>query len=313
MSSKTSLHTSIAILGFGLLATSTSAIFIKMCAAPALAIACWRVALASIFYFGVSAKTSGPIYKLFSKTQFMLALLAGAALALHFMSWITSLRYTSVASSVVLVATSPIWVALGSFIFLREKPRPLLLIGILLAIGGSCIISGSDFSLDPQRMNGNILAVLGAVFVAIYLLIGRRLRAGLDTFPYVAVVYGSAALFTLIVVFVTNTPLWGFDAKTYALLLAVVVFPQIIGHTSFNWALKYFSAAIVAVVTLGEPIGASILAWIILGEKISLLQFLGGIVALAGLFLALIGDISAKTNKGPSSSRKSQSIDAPAL
>jgi drug/metabolite transporter (DMT)-like permease len=294
MSHKTSLNKAIVILGFGLLATSTSAIFTKMCLAPAMAIACWRVGLASLFYYTITRTTSGPIHTLYSKAQFSLALLSGTALALHFITWITSLRYTSVASSVVLVATSPIWVALGGFLFLREKPRPLLLMGILLAMGGSVVISGSDFYFDPQRLTGNVLAILGAMFAAVYLLIGRRLRASVDTFPYVTAVYGSAALVTLVFIFTTRTQLFGFEPKTYLLLFAIAIFPQIIGHTSFNWALKYFSATVVAVVTLGEPIGASILAWIILGENLSLLQALGGGITLVGLFMALMGEAGVK-------------------
>ena len=276
------------ILGFGLFAISTASIFIKICPAPAAAIACWRVGLASIFYYGLTRKTSGPLRKLYSKKQLALALVSGTALAMHFISWITSLNYTSVASSVVLVATSPVWVALGGLFFLREKPRLLLLVGILLAMIGSVVISGADFYFDPQRLTGNLLALLGALFAAVYLLIGRKLRAGMDTFPYVTAVYGSAALVTLVFVFLTSTTLFGFDAKTYLLLVAIAIFPQIIGHTSFNWALKYFSATIVAVVTLGEPIGASVLAWILLGEQLSLLQFVGGVITLAGLFIALL-------------------------
>lgn len=281
------------ILGFGVLSVSTASVFIKMCPAPALAIAWWRVGLASVFYYGVTRKTCGPIHTLYSKQQFFLALVSGAALALHFMSWITSLRYTSVASSVVLVSTSPVWVALGGLLFLKEKLHLRLLIGILLAMCGSVIISGADFYFEPLRLTGNLLAVAGALFAAVYLLIGRRLRAGMDTFPYVTAVYGSAALVALFFILATHTPLFAFGAKTYLLLVAIAVFPQIIGHTSFNWALKYFSATVVAVVTLGEPIGASILAWVFLGEQLSLLQFVGGVITLAGLFVALIGESRA--------------------
>ena len=292
MSRKTPLTAAVFILGFGLLATSTSSIFIKMCAAPALAIACWRVSLASLFYYSVTLKTSGPIRALFSGAQMRLALFSGAALALHFITWISSLRYTTVASSVVLVATSPVWVALGSFIFLREKPRPLLLTGILLAMTGSAVISGADFAFEPQRLIGALLAILGALCAAVYLLIGRKLRAGLDTFPYVAAVYGAAAVVTLIFVLALGVPLFGFDLRTYWFLIAIAIFPQIIGHTSFNWALKYFSATVVAVVTLGEPIGASILAWVLLDERIALLQLVGGIITICGLALAVLGEAS---------------------
>ena len=281
MNRKTPLTKSFFILGFGVLAVSTASVFIKMCAAPASTIAAWRLGLASLFYYAVARKTSGPLRRLYSKSQLVLSLFSGLALVLHFIAWITSLRYTSVASSVVLVSTSPIWVAIGGFIFLREKPGKLLLSGIAVTLIGSVVISGSDFYFDRQRLIGNALAVLGALFAAVYLLIGRRLRAGIDTLPYVAVVYTAAAIVAFAFILLTGTPFYGFDARTTLLLVAIAVFPQVIGHTSFNWALKYFSASAVAVVTLGEPIGASTLAWIFLGEKISFVQFAGGVIILA--------------------------------
>ncbi len=282
------------VMTVGLLAISSSSVLTKLCAAPAFAIALYRLGIASVFYVAVARATGGPLRSVFDRGQIRLAMFAGLALALHFATWISSLDYTSVASSVVLVVTSPIWVALGSFLFLNEKPQKLMWLGILITFSGTVIISGTDFSLSPQRLTGNLLALSGAVFAATYLLIGRKLRAQIDTFQYVTVVYSTATLFTIVFILFAGTPVWGFSNITYIYLISIAVFPQIIGHTSFNWALKYFSATSVAIVILGEPIGASILAWIFLGERISTLQFVGGFVILMGVMLTLLVESRAQ-------------------
>lgn len=278
----------IIVMSFGLLAISSSSVLTKLCTAPAFTIALYRVGIASLFYFGVARVTGGPLHQVFDRSRLRLAILSGMSLALHFATWISSLSYTSVASSVVLVVTSPVWVAIGSYIFLKEPPQKLMLLGIVITLTGTVIISGTDLSLSPERLLGNVLAIAGAIFAAVYFLIGRKLRADIDTFQYVTVVYASAALFTILIILFTNTPVWGFSNTTYIYLIAIAAFPQIVGHTSFNWALKYFSATSVAIVTLGEPIGASILAWIFLGERITMLQFIGGCVVLLGVTLALL-------------------------
>ena len=285
------------ILLIGLLAISSAAVLIKSCDAPALTIAFYRVAIGSLFYFSVTRFQKNPLLKKFTPHTLRLALLSGLALALHFATWITSLNYTSVASSVVLVCTSPIWVAIGGFVFLRERLHRFMIVGIVMALLGSIIISGGDVTYAQQSLKGNLLAVAGAICAAAYLLIGRRLRRELDTFPYVTVVYATAALFTLLWLAIAGLPLAGFDSRTVLFLLAIAFLPQIIGHTSFNWALKYFSATAVAIVVLGEPVGASVLAWIFLGETITLGQFAGMILILAGVGITLYGENKKISNK----------------
>jgi len=277
------------VLSCGIAAISFSSIFTKMCAAPALTIAFYRLSISSLLYF-VIARRHGPVTKSFNISQIKLALFSGLALALHFATWISSLNYTSVASSTVLVVTSPIWVALGSGLFLKERISWLMAIGILMTFVGSFIISGADFALEPGALLGNLLAMAGAVFGAVYLIIGRRLRREIDTFQYVTLVYGTAAFFSLFFVLFSGSPLAGFDGKTVALLVGIALFPQVVGHTSLNWALRYFSATAVAIVNLGEPIGATLLAWLLLGERIGFVQFLGGIVILLGVSIALVAE-----------------------
>lgn len=281
------------VLATALFAISSSSVLTKMCSAPALTIALYRVGIASFFYAAMTRFTGGSLRRQYNLPRLKLALLSGLFLAAHFATWITSLSYTSVASSVVLVVTSPIWVAIGGVIFLKEKPRLLLIIGIGITFIGSIIISGADFALDPHSLFGNLLALAGAVAAAGYWLIGRKLRAEIDTFPYVTVVYASCAVFTVVLILLFGTPVWGFSQQTVFFLLAIALLPQVIGHTSLNWALKYFSATAVAIITLGEPVGASILAWIFLGQKISLLQLFGGMVILAGVALSMHAEVLA--------------------
>jgi drug/metabolite transporter (DMT)-like permease len=283
-------HQAIIVLGIGLIAISFASIFIKLCEAPSLVIAAYRLTIASIFYIGFTRIRSGPILAVYSKPQLKLVLFSGIFLTIHFATWITSLKFTSVASSVVLVQSAPIFVAIGSFIFLRERPSKLTMLGILIALLGSVIISAHDFSLDKNSLVGNLLAVAGAIGAAGYLLAGRKLRAEIDTFRYVTAVYSVAAMLLLIIALLSKTSFVGYSSKTYLLFLAIALIPQVIGHTAVNWALKYFTATAVAVIILGEPIGASILALVILGETLSLVKIIGGLIILTGVTIAILAE-----------------------
>lgn len=280
----------ILVLGIGLIAVSFASIFIKLCDAPSLVIAAYRLAIASLFYLIFTRSRMGPIWANFSKTHIKIVVISGVFLTIHFATWITSLKYTSVASSVVLVQSAPIFVALGSFIFLRERPSILMLLGIIIALAGSVIISAHDFSLDRNSLIGNMLAVGGAIGAAGYLLAGRKLRAEIDIFRYVTVVYSIAAVLLIVIAVASGASFVGYRPVTYLLFIAIAFIPQVIGHTTINWALKYFSATAVAVIILGEPIGASILALVILGEKIATVKIIGAAIILGGVILAIISE-----------------------
>lgn len=273
------------ILTAGLIAISSAAVLVKACDAPSLAIAFYRLLFGSLFYIILQCQKGHFFTHIRGRAKWLFV--SGLALALHFATWITSLSYTSVASSVVLVCTSPLWVSIGAALFLKEKTSPLMGVGLVITLIGSLIISRADFSISPDQLFGNFLAFLGALFAAVYLLIGRKLRPQMDNIPYVTLVYTVAALFTGLFVLVSGTPLSGFDPKTYWLLLALALLPQVIGHTSFNWSLKYFSATAVSIVILAEPVGASALAWFFLKESVTLIQMTGMTVILSGVCLSL--------------------------
>lgn len=218
-----------------------------------------------------------------------LALASGLLLALHFALWITSLQYTTVASSVVLVTTTPLFVGLASHWMGEEKLAPRTLWGIALSVAGGAVIGWGDLGLSPRAALGDLLALMGAMAVAGHLLVGRRLRARLSLVPYVTSVYSLAAVALLAAALGTGQALTGYSPKTYAMFLLLALVPQLLGHSSLNWALRYVSATSVAIAVLGEPVGATLLAYFILGETPSAPEMAGGALVLVGIYVALRG------------------------
>jgi len=281
---------SVVIIGTGLIAISFAAIFIRWCSAPSLAVCFYRLALAGLLYLALACIKDRHVLRRIPGRQFAWMIVSGIFLSLHFITWVSSLRLTSVASSVVLVQTAPIFVALGSAALLHEKMSWQSLLGIFLAICGGLAISGTDSAFATKAAAGNLLAVAGAVCAAGYFLSGRKARQVVATAPYAGVVYCVAAIIAFIVSIVRNTQLVGFSSRDYLLLLAIALAPQAIGHTSLNWALKHFSATTVSVLMLAEPIGATILAFFLLQEMVSLLKILGGCIILLGVVITLLAE-----------------------
>jgi len=253
-------------------------------------IALYRMLFASLFFGIVAARQNWLQLAPLSGASWGLGMLSGVALAGHFATWITSLSYTSVASSVVLVNTSPIFVAIGSILFLGERPRPVLYLGLVLAIAGTTIITLSDTTAGKDSLLGDMLALAGAVCGSVYLLLGRRLRRTLATGPYVTLSYSTAAVTLWLGAVALGEPLVGYPARTFGLFLLIALVPQVVGHTTFNWALKHVAAPALSVVLLGEPIGASILAFFLLDEKIGWITMAGGAIVLAGVALAIYSE-----------------------
>ncbi|MCG2812496.1 MAG: DMT family transporter [Candidatus Aminicenantes bacterium] len=278
-------------LAIGILAVSSGSIFVRIAQedAPSLTIAAFRLGLAALILLPVAwLRCRGELLEL-KASDWGWALASGFFLAIHFGTWITSLEYTSVASSVVLVSTSPLWVALAARVFLDEPLTPALLTGLLLALGGSIVISIAEArtGVSARPLLGNALALAGALAVSGYWLIGRHLRRHMSLIPYVTMVYGFAALTLLAAAMLLRQPLTGFKTSTYGWFLLLALISQLLGHSSFNWALAHLPAAYVAIATLGEPIGASILAFLFFGEVPSFLKMAAAALILAGILLAL--------------------------
>ena len=270
----------------GVLAVSASAIFIRLADAPAVAIAFWRCALGAAVLLPPAFVRKDR----FPRGRALYAGIAsGVALGAHFGFWISSLDYTSVAASVVLVSTQPVFVAVLAYLLFGERTTPLSFLGIVVAIAGTAVIA-FDRTVGSAAFFGNVLALIGAVTVAVYVLIGRSSRTGgVGVLPYSIVVYAAAAAALLPVALALGVRLWGFSGETWFWLAAITAGPQLMGHTVFNWALRYVEASIVSGTILAEPVVAALLAWLVLSERPGLLTIVGGAVVLAGLYFLLKG------------------------
>jgi drug/metabolite transporter (DMT)-like permease len=279
-----------AVLVLGITAVSFASILIRWCPAPALTIAFYRLLFASLFLAVFMGRRALREWLAMPRRALSLGVISGIALAAHFATWITSLFYTSVASSVVLVSTSPIFVALGTRFVLHEPTRPALFAGLAVAILGAAIIAFADADGGRYSIWGDLLALVGAVSVSVYFLCGRSLRRQLSTGAYVVMSYSVGAMTLWLGTLVLQAPLLGFSWQIFGMFLLIALIPQVIGHTSFNWALKHLSAPTVSVSMLGEPIGASILAYLLLGEKISGWTLAGGVTTLLGVGIVLLSE-----------------------
>jgi drug/metabolite transporter (DMT)-like permease len=226
-----------------------------------------------------------------SARDLLIGLASGAFLGAHFATWITSLQYTSVVSSVVLVTLSPLFVALASALFLRERLSRLAWAGIAVAVMGGILVGAGDAgqaAAAPNPLLGNVLALAGALCITPYFLIGRRLRMRLSLLAYITVVYSAAAVVLLLTVWLAGVPLGGFDPQAYVWIALLALLPQLVGHTSFNWSLGYLPATFATIPVLGEPIGSTILAILLLGETVTPLKLLGGMMTLGGIALMTV-------------------------
>lgn len=286
------------VLASAILGMSVSGPLARLSDAHPLAIAAWRLAIALVLVAGFLTATRGwAEYRRLSRRDLLIALMAGAMLAVHFWSWIASLSYTSIAASVVLVNLHPVVIVAGSALFLDERPTPRQLAGIAVAMLGALLVAWGDsrgtdglFDLSGRAVVGDLLAVLGAVTVGVYYLVGRSLRQRLTLWPYVGLVYAAALLTLLVFVVVTGAPLWPQPPREWAIFIGIAIGPMMLGHTGFNWALRYVPAYVVSLAILAEPVGATLLAALLPGirELPGAWTLSGGAVVLGGLALGTI-------------------------
>ena len=281
------------MLAAGVLIVSTASILIRWAQAegvPSLAIAAWRLALAALVLAPLVWFKARTEIAALPRTRLGLALASGVFLALHFASWIASLEYTSVASSVALVTANPVWIALFSLLVLGERIPALRLAAVVLALAGSGVIlwadSGSASATAPKPALGNTLALIGSLTVCGYLLIGQKLRAGMSLIAYIGLVYTCAALCLMAAALASGTALSGYSTVAWACLAGMALGPQLMGHGAFNYALKHVTPTTIALTVLGEPVGSALLAWLLFGEAVSAVKLAGMALLLGGIFLA---------------------------
>jgi drug/metabolite transporter (DMT)-like permease len=271
----------VAVLG-----VSSSGLFIRLAESPSLIIATYRMLLVTGMLLPVLLLTGRSDFASIGRRELVRLALAGIFLAAHFGLWTTSLEYTSVASSVVLVSTHPVFVALVEAVWLSRAIPTMAAVGIALTVVGGLAIGFNELLQGGTSLLGCVLALGGALSMVGYLLIGRDLRAHMDLLGYVTSVYGVCGAVLLITSVVAGTSL-AVPVRDIPIFLALALLPTICGHTVFNWTLRHLPASVVATAFLGEPIGASVLAWLFLGEVPSISTVAGGSVILVGLFLTL--------------------------
>jgi len=280
------------VLGAGVSVVSFAAILIRFAhaeGAPSLAIAAVRLAVAAAVLTPFALFRSGCEVRRLRRRELGLCMLSGAFLAAHFWAWITSLEHTSVASSTALVTTNPLWVALISAIVLRERPGGKALIGVVLTLAGSMLVFAADSVRISDGMSpllGNTLALVGALAASGYLLVGRALRARVSLTAYIWLAYSAAAVLLVAAATLSGISVSALPGSAWIFMLALALGPQLIGHTTFNWALRRLTATFVAIAILGEPVGSALLAYFFFGEQFGMLQFVGFVLLLLGIFVA---------------------------
>lgn len=292
----------------GVVAVSTAAIFIRFAqqeGSPSIVIAAARLTIASLVLAPFALTRYRSDLHTLSKQEWILALLSGLFLALHFGTWITSLEYTSVASSVVLVSTTPLWVAILAPLVLRERLGIAAGIGLILALSGGTIVGLSDtctwqsgaVTCPPlqsffagRAALGDLLALTGAWMAAGYILAGRKLRSKMELIPYVFIVYGMAAIVLIVIMLGLRESPVGLPPLVYLWFILLALIPQLLGHSTFNWALKYLPASFVSVALLGEPVGSTILAYFIFLEQPGWTKIGGAVLILIGIWMASRGE-----------------------
>jgi drug/metabolite transporter (DMT)-like permease len=264
---------------------SFASIFIKWSQAPALAIAAYRLLIATLILLIPTLAFQRKEMLALSRKEYVVLSLVGIALAFHFGFWISSLKYTSVANSVILVSTHPILIALVSHYYLKERISLVAGAGVGIALVGMIIIGSSDFAVSQKSLYGDLLALIGMFALAAYILSGRRIRQKTPVLPYVTVVYGVATIALFVGCFIFTVPLFPYPAEEWVLFLALAIIPMILGHTVYNWTLRYVTALIVSMSILGEPILSAILAYLLLAEEPTPWVVLGGFLVLMGIYL----------------------------
>jgi drug/metabolite transporter (DMT)-like permease len=283
-------------LGAGMVSVALSAVLIRYASeGPPLTIAVWRTGLSVLFLLPFSLPRIHAEVRRFSHRDLTFIGLAGVFLALHFILWIESIFHTSIASATVLVTTSSIFAPILGFLILKERISWQKSLAVAIAFGGSMLLTTSQAGPDfPRAWFGNLLALTAAFLFTVYLILGRVIRRKTSWLAYVFPVYTVVAVIVLVVAWMRDTPLWGFSPSFYGLCALMALIPQIVGHGSFNYAVRYFPVGWLGVAGLSEPVLASVLAFLLFAEIPTLTAFIGMITVLSGIAFIFFGT-SGKT------------------
>lgn len=275
------------ILLVGVVSVSFASIFIRLAEAPPLVIAAYRLTIASLVLIPITSRKSMKSLKKLSGHDVFMILLASLFIALHFGLWITSLSYTSIASSVILVTSHPAFVAVLSYFLWSERLNKLTIGGIVVALIGIVLINYGGFAFGSRAIFGDLLALVAAFAMGAYLIIGKQLRARIEILLYLTLIYSGAAVILLLAAVGFGHSFTGYSPMTYLMMVLLAIVPQLIGHSCLNLAVRLIPVTFVSVAILGEPIGATTLGYFILGEAPTLSEIAGGLLILAGIFTVL--------------------------
>ena len=269
----------------GVAGVSLSAVFVRWSTAPSLILVLYRVGMAAALLAPYTLLRHREELRALARREVLLCLASGAFLGLHFAAYFESLRWTSIASSVVLVDTEVLFVALGTVLVLRQRLSGRAWLAVALAFGGSVVIAMADTAVGPDAVRGDIIALSGALCMAVYTMIGAVCRKNISTTVYTFLVYCSAALTVLVIALFGGLPLTGYGAENVLTALGMAVFCTLLGHSVFSWGLKYLPPAFISTAKLLEPVFASVWGLALFGERPGLLTLLGGAVIIAGVAL----------------------------
>jgi drug/metabolite transporter (DMT)-like permease len=274
------------VLLVAMLSTSVSALLVRLADAPGIVTAMWRNVFAAAIVLPFALGRGMRDLAGLTRRQRLLLVVSGLALGLHLAAYIVSLDYTTVASTMFFVAITPIFVALGSQFVLHERVAWPVWIAIAITVCGGVIIVGVDIE-ELARLRGDAFALAAAFLVTVYLLIGRTLRPKLHIVSYVGATYTISAAITVVVAVALREPVTGYAADTWLMFILLALVPSVLGHGSYNWALRHFQSYVISVVNLGEPVIAIVLAALFLHEVPSATKALGGAILLAGIFMVI--------------------------
>lgn len=284
---KPSIHPYIPIL-IGVISISLSAIFVKLAQADAGVIAFYRMLFSVLIMSPIFFMKYTKELKLITGRDWLFSSIAGIFLAFHFILWFESLNYTSVASSTVLVTLQPLFAFVGTYFFFKEPLSVKTIISGLIAIFGSFLISWGDFQVSGIALYGDMLALIACALITAYLLFGQEVRKRISLITYTMVVYSISTICLFFYVLLKGESFGPYSAMNWMWFLLLAIIPNLLGHTLFNWAIKWVSTNVISIAVLFEPIGAAILAYYIFSENLMPSQIIGGIVVFLGITLFVV-------------------------
>ncbi|WP_071393744.1 DMT family transporter [Bacillus tuaregi] len=282
------------VLVIGVISISTSAIFVKLTSAPSGITAFYRLLFTVLFMLPLFTYKYMSELKLISKKDWFFSIISGVFLAFHFILWFESLRFTSVASSTVLVTLQPLFAFIGSYLFFKEVFSGKALLSCVLAIGGSVMISWGDFYVSGTALYGDLLALIACVLVTVYFLFGQTVRKRISLITYTFVVYSISTMTLFIYALTKGELFFPYESRDWLYFILLAVFPTLLGHSLFNWSLKWLSTSTISMAILLEPVGAGILAYFLFQETISWTQAFGSIIIIAGIMFFLLDEKKVK-------------------